>query len=279
MTQIEDRIDIPERKRPPRWMMLSAAAVLAIVAGVVAVLLLANDDGAPVVTEPTPPTIGVEGSFDGYWESESQRLVIDNDTYWVIENGGLVDTGQFRSGASVFFTSSADSPFCAESMEFIGAAHWDEDGQSFSVRLVSTDCAYGLAFGDRFTRTDPFEIPDKPPAPTAAAATDPNNLIGVWLVGTRSTIEFLDEDSYVITRDGAVFDQGAYETSPGGSDEMLTGAALVLRSDEDSPSCESGDERSSTFEIYDRLTLQLHEDDCAARLDAMLPFMDLRPQG
>jgi hypothetical protein len=263
-----------ERERPFRWI---AAAIAVVVIGVAAFLIYQRSQESPVVTEPTPTTIGAVGSFDGYWESESQKLVIDGDTYWVIEDDGLVDTGEFRSGVSLYFTSSADSPSCAEAMVGIADVDWAEDGQSFNTRLVSTDCPSGFAFGDQFTRVGQFEIPE---TPSVAAQRDGffPGLIGIWRSGTME-MEFLNEGTYVITRDGQVFDQGTYETSPGGSDAILEGAAIVLRSDEDSPSCEPGEERSSTYEVADRLAMQLHEDGCLARLNAMLPWMNFKPQG
>ena len=261
-----------EMKKPGRPVGWIAAAVAAVVIGVAAFLIFQRAQESPVVTAP-PTTVGVGGSFNGYWESESQRLVIDGDTYWVIEDGGLVDTGEFKSGVSLYFTSSAESPSCGEAMVGIGDVDWAEDGQSFSTRLVSTDCASGFAFNDRFTRTDPFNIPDTP----AAAPSDgfSPDLIGIWRLGTME-IEFLDQGSYVITRSGEMFDQGSYETDPGGSDAIPQGFAIVLRSSEDSPSCEPGDARSSTYEVFDTLAMQLHEDDCLPRLNAMLPWMEFK---
>ncbi len=261
-----------ERTRSVRWI---AAAIAVVVIGVTAFLISQRRQESPVVTEPPPTTTGVGESFNGYWESQSQKLVIDGDSYWVIEEGGLVDTGEFRSPGSLFFTSGADSTSCTKGMVGIGHVEWADDGESFTTRLVSMDCASGFAFGDRFVRTDPFEIPNTPPVAAQSDGFYPK-LIGTWRSGTME-IEFLDERSYVMMRDGEVFDKGTYETGAGGSDEMPDGAAIVLRSDQDSPSCELGDARSSTYEVFDRLTFQLHEDACLARLNAMLPWMDFTP--
>jgi len=259
-------------RRPVGWI---AAAIAAVVIGVAAFLVFQRAQDSPVVTEP-PSTIGGAESFDGYWESTSQKLVIDGDTYWVVEDGGLVDTGQFQSGVSVIFTSGADSPSCAEGMVGVADVDWAANGQSFNTRLVSTDCASGFAFDEQFSRTEPFDIPDTPVA-ASSDGFDPA-LIGIWRLGTME-IEIPDDGSYVITRDGQVFDQGTYETAPGGSDTIPEGAEIILRASEDSPSCEPGDARSLTYEVAGTLAMQLHEDDCLPRLNAMLPWMEFTSRG
>lgn len=241
VTQVEEKIDKKAPKRLPNWALLAAAAFLVVVAGVALILLSQGNEEAPVVTEPTPTTAGLIGT----WQSGAVTVALEEESYALIVDGVLVDVGTYATDVDpldvIVFNSSEESPGCGPGDE---GQMFYETGEQLLLRPKDDSCFIRALLTGETGGMSPVASIDVNQLPTAF------DLTGSW--GTVDTRAVFEGDSYTLVVNGAVVDSGAYEVlrspyrlalSPDTSDEtcgdviygfsLQSGEILILEAPED----------------------------------------------